>query len=122
MSLLSDFLTHHAIAPELVLAESGGIERRSIADRALGAKRSVARRLKKAYPELKLDKPKGLSRAVSADTLKRAMAGEALPRLLRKKIARAVNAALVGKKKDVVDARALFGDVPSKKGAAKKKS
>jgi hypothetical protein len=57
---------------------------------------------------------------VSALALARAIAGTPQPRLVRKKIARAVNAVLVMKKQDQVEWRKLFGDVKSAKKPKKK--
>jgi hypothetical protein len=86
-------------------------------------KRAIARMAKdkKSYAELKIEKPKALGRGLSAGVLQQALAGRELPRLVRKKIARAVSSALVSKKQEPVDTRKLFADVKSRKGKAPKK-
>jgi hypothetical protein len=120
--MLGDFLNEAGIKAEEVVAQSKAMEQRHIKDREVDAKRRISRaaKEKKPYAELKLDKPKGLGRGVSKLALDRAIAGTEMPRVVRKKIARAVNAVLQVKKKDPVDSRKLFNDVKSKKGAKKK--
>lgn len=120
MTMLSDFLTENGIKPEEVVAESRMLEQHHIGQRALRLERTKARAAKKTYAELNLEKPRTLGRGVSQTAVDRALAGTAMPRLVRKKIARAVNAILVQKKKDAADARKLFADVKSKKGPKKK--
>lgn len=121
MSMLGDFLNEHGIKPEDVVAQSRGMERLGLNDRDLDGKRRMARANKKTYAELNLEKPKQLGRGVSALALSRAIAGTEMPRLVRKKIARAVNAVLATKKKEAADWRKLFADVKSRKGETKKK-
>ena len=119
MSNLSDFLQENGIEPDALIARSKALETRGIADREAGVKRASARRAKKTYEELSLDKPAGLGRGVSLRTLREALEGRKIPRLGRRKITRAVNAILVSKSKDEVDFRALFADVGSRKGKGK---
>jgi hypothetical protein len=121
MSILSDFLKEQGIKPEDLVARSKHIETQHIADRDLSAKRRMARANKKTYAELSLDKPKALGRPLTITALNKAMGGTPQPRLVRKKILRAVNSALVSKKAEAVDWRKLFADVPSRKGEKKKK-
>lgn len=122
MTMLSDFLNAHGLKVEQVVVQSAAMEHRHIADRDLSAKRRMARaaKEKKPYSELNLEKPKALGRGLSKESVQRAVEGTPLPRLLRKKIARAVNALLVQQKKEPADARKLFGDVKSKKQPKKK--
>lgn len=120
MSMLADFLKEHGISTEELIDRSDALEARGIADRALLQGRARARREKKAYAELELEKPRGLGRAVSRPAIDRALAGKPMPRLVRKKITRAVNSVLASKKQEAVETRKLFGDVPSRKGAKKK--
>lgn len=121
MTLLSEFLTANGISADQVVAQSHHVERNPQVDHELFAKRALARANKKSYAELSLTKPKGLGRGVSIAALGRAVAGTEMPRLVRKKIARAVNSLLLSQKKEAVDARKLFGDVKSKKKPSKKK-
>lgn len=119
MSNLSEFLEENDIAPESVVARSQSLESRDTASRVLGVKRADARRAKKTYEELSLEKPAALGRGVSLRTLREAIEGRKIPRLGRRKITRAVNALLTAKSKDEVDFRVLFGDVGSRKGKSK---
>lgn len=119
MSNLSDFLEENEITPEAVVARSKSLESRSSDERELGVKREAARRAKKAYQELSLDKPQSLGRGVSMRTISDALEGRKIPRLGRKKITRAVNAILTAKGNDEVDFRALFADVGARKGKSK---
>ncbi len=121
MTLLSDFLAANGITPDMVVNQSHHLERTPAKDHATIAKRAMARANKKPYAELGLEKPKTLGRGVSKTSVERAAAGTQLPRLLRKKITRAVNAILVVQKKEPADWRKLFGDVKSKKKPKKKK-
>ncbi|MCK6546130.1 hypothetical protein L6R52_09695 [Myxococcota bacterium] len=120
MTLLSDFLAENGITPDMVVNQSHHLERTPANDHGLLAKRAMARANKKPYAELALDKPKTLGRGVSKTAVDRAMVGTAMPRLVRKKITRAVNAILVVQKKEPADWRKLFGDVKSKKKPKKK--
>ena len=119
MSNLSEFLEENDITPESVVARSQALENRSIDERELGVKRAAARRDKKTYEELSLEKPTSLGRGVSLRTLREALEGQKIPRLGRRKITRAVNAILTSKSKDEIDFRALFADVGARKGKSK---
>lgn len=121
MSNLSDFLNEQGIKPEALVDVSRDLERLSPEERTTMVSREMARREKKPYAELNLAKPAGRRRGLTMGSLHRAMQGQPVPRLVRHKVVRAVNAMLASAKKDAVDVRPLFGDVPSKKGKAKKK-
>ena len=121
MSNLSDFLNEQGIKPESLVDVSQDLERLSPEERTTMVSRGQARKDKKAYAELNLAKPAGRGRGLTMGSLHRAMLGQPVPRLVRHKVVRAVNAVLASAKKDAVDVRPLFGDVPSKKGKAKKK-
>lgn len=121
MTMLSDFLKENAISPEDLAARSSVLETHHVTEFKLKAKRNQARSQKKTYAELNIEKPKSLGRGVSAGAIKRAMNGAQIPRLVRKKITRAVNQILASKKAEPADWRKLFADVPSKKGEKKKK-
>jgi hypothetical protein len=121
MSMLSDFLSTHGIKPEDLITASAALETLDVDGRALQVKRAAARRDKKPYAELKLEKAKGLGRGLSVGTLQRALDGQPVPRLVRHKITRAVNARLASLKKDAVDHRPLFKDAKPKLGKTKKK-
>lgn len=119
MSNLSDFLQENEISPDAVVSRSKTLECRNASARDLGVKRASARRDKKTYEELKIEKPEALGRGVSLRTLREALDGNKIPRLGRKKITRAVNSILEGKSKDAVDFRALFADIGARKGKSK---
>lgn len=120
MSNLSDFLKDNNMTPEAIVTTSHAVEKLSPDQRTLLVARTNARRAKKTYAELSLEKPKSRGRGVSAGNVARAMAGQKVPRLVRHKILRAVNATLLSQKKSEIDWRPLFGDVGSKKGKKKK--
>ncbi len=115
MSMLSDFLNENGFSADDVVARSAGLESIAAADRARADARHVAREKKKSYEELKLEKPGAYGRGISMRSLRAALAGDALPRIPRKKITRAVNSLLASGKKDPVETRQLFGDAPSRK-------
>lgn len=119
MSMFSDFLTEHGFSTEAVVLASHKVETHSPEARATLVQRAAARRDKKKYEELSLNKPGTLGRGVTDDVAKRALAGSALPRLARRKLVRAVNELLASAKKDPVEWRQLFADAPVKKGKKK---
>jgi len=121
MSQLSDFLKEHQITDEALISASRALEKLSPDERDVRTKRKNARTAKKAYAELNLEKTKARGRGLTQDTLGRALAGQALPRLARQKIVRAVNTLLTSKKKDAIDWRPLFTDAKVKKGKSVKK-
>jgi hypothetical protein len=116
MSNLSDFLNERKIAPEKLVEISQSLEKLSIEERELMTKREAARRNKKTYAELSLEKPKSRGRGITMGTLQRALDGQPVARLTRHKITRAVNAALASAKQEPIDWRPLFTDVKSRKG------
>ena len=119
---IPNFLDEQGIKPEALVAASAQLERHNQKERDLRVKRATARREKKGYEELGIEKPQSLGRGVSIGMTERAMAGQPVRRLVRRKIVRAVNAQLVSAKKEPVDTRTLFGDVPVKKPKKPKKS
>ena len=112
MSQLSDFLNEHSLTPEAIVAESKVAESLSSVDRVKYVKRADARREKKSYDEAGVEKPTGLRRGVSLRTLKLALDGQAITRVNRKKIARAVSNLLKGEIEVTVPK--LFSDVRSR--------
>ena len=94
MSNFSDFIQQNDISVEAVLAASSAIEPHSQADRDLKTQRAKARSNKKTYEELNLAKPSSSGRAVSSNTVQRAVAGTKLTTKVRGKLLRAVNACL----------------------------
>ncbi len=119
MSNLSDFLTENGISAEDVVAASKGLEGFSNADRQKNVERAAARRAKKSYEEAETPKLDKFGRGVTLRTVKEGLSGSPLPRIGRKKIVRAVNVVLKGKKKDATELPVLFGDVGARKGKSK---
>lgn len=120
MSMLSDFLNEQSLSAADVVSASKALETYSSTDRELMVKRADARRNKKTYEEAALGKPDSLGHGVSARVLGQALDGKPVTRTTRKKIVRAVNSLLKTGKKDEVEWRQLFSDVPSRKGKAPK--
>jgi hypothetical protein len=120
MSMLSDFLKEQGISKEAVFSASRALEHHDVETRALMTQRAAARRAKKTYAELNLAKPSSRGRGLSMASIEKAIAGTPVPRLVRQKITRAVNAALRSAKKDPVEWRPLFADTKAKKGKKKK--
>lgn len=118
MSQFSDFIQEQGISADDLIATSSTLEKLNAKQRETLVAREGARRNKKTYEELGLNKPNSLGRGVSPDITQRAIAGTPIPRVARKKLVRAVNAKLAGKKADPIDGKALFGDVAVKKGKA----
>lgn len=123
MGAFQQFLTEKQIAAETLLRLSRQLEAQDDTDRALKRKRSDKRRDKdtqgKSYSELALAKPKS-GRGVSEQQLKAALADLPLPRRVRGKLVRAVNAVLSKKGSGAVEPTALFGDAAVRAGPAKK--
>ena len=109
-TMLKDFLSSNGFTAEGLIAASKTVERRSIEERTVAAKRADARRTKKTYAELELGKPASLGRGLGAATVLKAINGQPVARLTRKKIVRAVNEMLASKKKDAIEWRQLFAD------------
>ncbi|MCP3161613.1 hypothetical protein [Myxococcus qinghaiensis] len=123
MGAFQQFLTEKQIASDTLLRLSRQLEAQADTDRALKRKRSDKRREKdtqgKSYAELSLPKPKS-GRGVSKQQLQAALADLPLPRRVRGKLVRAVNAVLSKKGSGAVEPKALFGDAAVRTGPAKK--
>ncbi|NTX14144.1 hypothetical protein HUA76_25395 [Myxococcus sp. CA056] len=123
MGSFQQFLTEKQIASDTLLRLSRQLEAQAETDRTLKRKRSDKRRNKdtqgKSYTELSLAKPKS-GRGVSGQQLHAALADQPLPRRVRGKLVRAINAVLSKKGSGAVDPKALFGEVAVRSGPAKK--
>lgn len=123
MGAFQQFLSDKQIPPDALLRLSRQLEAQGDADRVLVRKRADKRRDKetqgKSYKELELGKPKS-GRGVSSQQLQAALGDQPLPPRVRGKLVRAVNAVLTKKGGGAVDAVALFGQVPVRRGIAKK--
>ncbi|MCP3101350.1 hypothetical protein LZ198_20970 [Myxococcus sp. K15C18031901] len=123
MGIFQQFLNEKHISEATVLRLSRQLEARGDEDRTLTRKRSSKRREKetqgKSYTELGLGKPRS-GRGVSAQQLGAALADQPLPRRVRGKLVRAINAALARQGGGTADTQALFGGVAVRSGPAKK--
>ncbi|MCK8496724.1 hypothetical protein [Myxococcus fulvus] len=125
MGTFQQFLTEKQIASDALLRLSHQLEAQGSDGRALARKRTSKRRDKetqgKSYTELSLAKPKS-GRGVSSQQLQAALEDKPLPRKVRGKLVRAINAVLSKKGGAAVDSKALFGDTAIRSGAPAKKS
>lgn len=125
MGTFKQFLNDKQVKPETLVRLSSQLEARAEDDRKLAKQRSDKRRDKdkqgKPYAELGIGKPKS-GRGVSVQQVNAALEDQSLPPKVRGKLVRAVNAALGKQGGPAVDFKALFGEVPARKGAAAKAS
>ncbi|MFP2905166.1 hypothetical protein ACLESD_08935 [Pyxidicoccus sp. 3LFB2] len=125
MGAFQQFLNEKKISSDTLLRLSQQLESQADADRVLARKRAGKRREKdtqgKSYAELKLDKPKS-GRGISAQQLQAALGDQPLPPRVRGKLVRAVNAVLTKQGGGAVQAPALFGEVPVRRGDTAKKA
>jgi len=125
MGTFKQFLDEKQLKPETLVRLSGQLEARAEDDRKLAKQRSDKRRDKeqqaKPYAELGIGKPRS-GRGVSVQQVTAALEDQPLPAKVRGKLVRAVNAVLSKKGGQPVDFKALFGEVPVRKGAAAKAS
>ncbi len=105
-------ITSKAIAVASRRVEAGGNEARS-AQSARTKKRRLTK--EKSYTELNLAKPKS-DRALSQSQVDGAVNDKPLPKKVRAKVLRAVNAVLATKKQPAVDMKAIFEGVAAKPG------
>jgi len=105
-------ITSKAIAIASHRVEAGGNEARS-AQSARTKKRRLTK--EKSYTELNLAKPKS-DRALSQSQVDGAVNDKPLPKKVRAKVLRAVNAVLATKKQPAVDMKAIFEGVAAKPG------
>lgn len=117
MGTLKTFIDSKGITPKAISiasrrAEAGGNEARSAQ-----SARTKKRRLKmdKPYLELNLLKPKS-DRALSESQVASAVSDKPLPKKVRAKVLRAINALLTSKKQAAVDMKAIFEGTTIKPG------
>ncbi|MBL9037787.1 MAG: hypothetical protein JNG84_04655 [Archangium sp.] len=126
MGTLKIFLDGKSITPKHIVSTSQRIEGLVLAERAILVKRVAKRKDKeqatKKYDELNLTKPKGLGRGVSAAQLDAALGDKAVPKKVRTKIHRAVNAILTKKGQPAADFKALFEGSTAKAGKKPKEA
>ncbi len=109
-------ITSKAIAIASRRVEAGGNEARS-AQSARTKKRRLTK--EKTYAELNLAKPKS-DRALSQSQVDGALNDKPLPKKVRAKVLRAINAVLATKKETAIEMKAIFEGVAVKPGKKKK--
>lgn len=116
MGTFSDFLESKGLKDEDILRRSRRLETLRSKDRELRRLREAKRRRspQQSYQEAGIEKPRS-GRPLRKEHLEAARNDIPVPRPVRTKIVRAVNA-LLGKSGDEVSATELFGEVPSKQG------
>nr|PZM92381.1 MAG: hypothetical protein DIU72_06635 [Pseudomonadota bacterium] len=118
MGAFSEFIASKGIKDEEILAVSRRLETLRGKDRELLRLRARKRKSapQQSYAEAGIEKPRS-GRPLRPVDLEAARNDVPLPRKVRSKILRAVNALLSRKGGGEVTARELFGDVPSKPAA-----
>ena len=120
MPTFKEFLDANGITPERLLRTSMRIEASRPEDRVLRVARKQLRIRragdKAGYSEAGIGKPRS-GRGVGEQSLLAALHDRPLPSAVRSKLVRAVNALIARSGSAAVDARALFGAVPSARGA-----
>ena len=109
MGTLKTFIDSKSITPKAITVASRRVEAGGNEARSAQSARTKKRRLKmdKPYAELNLVKPKS-DRALSEAQVAAAVNDKPIPKKVRAKVLRAVNALLATKKQAAVDMKALF--------------
>jgi len=111
MGTLKTFIDSKGITEKHVLAASNRVEHGGQEGRSMLYARTKKRRTKdlaeKKYAELNLAKPKS-DRALSESQVTSALNDKPLPKKVRAKVLRAINALLATKKQAAVDMKAIF--------------
>ena len=117
MGTLKTFVDSKGITPKAISLASRRVEAGGNEARSGQSARSKKRRLKmdKPYVELGMLKPKS-DRALSESQVAGALSDKPLPKKVRAKVLRAINALLATKKQPAVDMKALFEGVAAKPG------
>lgn len=122
MGTFSDFLKEKKITAPMIVRISARLEAGGKEGRTLSKSRATKRRTEaaKSYADAGLAKPPS-DRGVGVAHVEAAMKDVSLPRKVRSKLVRAVNA-LMTKSGGNVDHKGLFGEVIAKKGAKVEKA
>lgn len=123
MGTLKTFIDSKGLTDKLILVASRRVEAGGNEARSQKHARVKKRRLKmeKSYTELNLAKPK-TDRPLSPGQVAGALADKPLPKKVRAKVLRAINAALATKKQPAVDMKTLFEGVAAKPGKKPKEA
>ena len=108
MSKLGDFLTKNKIDARRVVGASRHLEKRTVDDKKLIAKKAAIKAGKAEKDDAIVKQKPRSGRRVTQPALDRAVGGEAVSGPTKTRIVRAVNALLVQKKKPEVGFRDLF--------------
>ncbi len=126
MGTLKTFLDSKSITSKQLVETSRRIELLDLESRSLLVKRVAKRKNKeqagKPYAEFNLAKPKHLGRGVSEGQLTAALGDKAVPKKVRTKIHRAVNAILTKKGQPAAEFKALFEGTTAKAGKKPKEA
>lgn len=120
-STLKTFVDSKTLKPEAILAASNRLEAWGNDGRWAASQRAAKRRGQgEAKPDPKVNKYEAIAkpasgRPISKQQLTYALDGKPLPKKVRAKIVRAVNAALATKKQQAVDFKVLFEGAEVKK-------
>lgn len=123
MGTLKTFIDSKGITDKALFTASRRVEAGGTEARWAQSTRTKKRRLKmeKSYAELNMPKPKS-DRGLSASQIAGALADKPLPKKVRAKVLRAVNAALATKKQPAVDMKAIFEGSTVKAGKKPKEA
>ena len=123
MGTLKTFIDSKGITPKALSIASRRVEAGGNEARSVQSARTKKRRLKmdKPYAELNMPKPKS-DRALSEAQVTGAVNDKPLPKKVRAKVLRAINAVLATKKQPAVDMKAIFEGVAAKPGKKAKEA
>ena len=123
MGTLKTFIDSKGITPKAIFVASRRVEAGGNEARSAQSARTKKRRLKidKPYAELNLAKPKS-DRPLSDTQIASAVNDKPLPKKVRAKVLRAINALLASKKQPAVDMKAIFEGVAAKPGKKPKEA
>ncbi len=123
MGTFKSFVDSKGLSAKHIATASRRVEQSSNGQRTLLSKRAMKRGDKelaaKTYAELNLAKPAQLGRGVSENQVNALLKDVPLPRKVRSKVLRAVNAVLATKKQAAVDMKALFEGQAARLGKKK---
>ena len=123
MGTLKTFIDSKGITPKAISIASRRVEAGGNEARSSQSARTKKRRLSKdkTYAELNLAKPKS-DRALSEAQVAGAVSDKPLPKKVRAKVLRAINALLATKKQPAVDMKAIFEGAAAKPGKKAKEA
>src|SRR4051812_24666939 len=123
MGTLKTFIDSKGITPKAIFVASRRTEAGGNDARSAQSARTKKRRLnkEKTYAELNLAKPKS-DRPLSDAQIASAVSDKPLPKKVRAKVLRAINALLASKKQPAVEMKAIFEGTAAKPGKKAKEA